>query len=154
MNGNSAAIKHQKSKNLSESTFWTFKSKYRIEIRQATKGKRSSKEQELKEQGRPLLLRGINLKVQKFLKVARSRRVVINTSIAIATAKGFIKHSNDCFLKHLSLERPWAQSPFRQMGYVSRFCYHWQSWASTRHKKRAELFYIHDIVNLITSKVL
>ena len=121
MNGNSAAIKHQKSKNLSESTFLTFKSKYRIEIRQATKGKRSSKEQELKEQGRPLLLIEINLKVQKFLKVARRRGVVINTSIAIATAKGFIKHSNDCFLKHLSLERPWAQSPFRQMGHVSRF---------------------------------
>ena len=101
--------------------FQTFKSKYRIEIRQALKEKRSQKEQELKEQGRPLLLIEINLKVQKFLKVARRRGVVINTSIAIATAKGFIKHSNDCFLKHLSLERPWAQSPFRQMGHVSRF---------------------------------
>ena len=87
MDGNSAAIKHFKSKNLSESTVRTFKSKYCIEIRQATKEKRSPKKVlELKKQRKPLLLRKIDLKVQKFLKVARSCGTVINTSIAIATA--------------------------------------------------------------------
>ena len=108
--------------NLSESTVRTFKSKYRIEIRQATKEKRSPKKVlELKKQGRPILLREIDLKVQKFLKVARSRGAVINTNIAIATANGFIKHSNEDSLKHLSLGRSWAQSLFRCMGYVRRF---------------------------------
>ena len=97
MNGNSAAIKHFKSQKLSESTVRTFRSKYRIEIKQATKEKRSPKKVlELKKQGIPLLLRKTDFKVQQFLKVARSRGAVINTSIAIATANGFIKHGNTC----------------------------------------------------------
>ena len=122
MNGNSAAITHFKSKNLSESTVRTFKSKHCFEIRQARKDKRSPKKVlQLKKRGRSLLLREIDFKVQKFLKVVRSHGVVINTSIAIATANGFIKHSNDKSLKHLSLERPWAQSLFCRMGYGRRF---------------------------------
>ena len=96
VNGKSAAIKHFKSKNLSESTFRTFKLKYHTEIRQATREKRSPKKVlELKKQRRPLLLREINLKVQKYLKVARSCGAIIITSTSIATANGFIAHSND-----------------------------------------------------------
>ena len=103
---NSAAIMHFKSKNLRQSIVRIFKSKYRIEIRQATKEKPSPKKLlELKTQGRPLLLREVNLKVQKFLKVARSRGAVINTNIAIATANGFINYSNDEFLKVSFVER-------------------------------------------------
>ena len=60
----SAAIKHFKWKNLMENTVRTFKSKYRIKIRQPTKEKRFLKKLlELKKQGRPLLLREIDLKV-------------------------------------------------------------------------------------------
>ena len=100
---NSAAIMHFKSKNLSQSIVRIFKSKYSIEIRQATKEKPSPKKLlELKTQGRPLLLREVNLKVQK---VARSRGAVINTNIAIATANGFINYSNDEFLKVSFVER-------------------------------------------------
>ena len=104
---NSAAIMHFKSKaSFSQSIVRIFKSKYRIEIRQATKEKPSPKKLlELKKQGRPLLLREVNLKVQKFLKVARSRGAVINTNIAIATANGFINYSNDEFLKVSFVER-------------------------------------------------
>ena len=104
---NSAAIMHFKSKaSFSQSIVRIFKSKYRIEIRQATKEKPSPKKLlELKTQGRPLLLREVNLKVQKFLKVARSRGAVINTNIAIATANGFINYSNDEFLKVSFVER-------------------------------------------------
>ena len=103
---NSAAIMHFKSKNLSQSIVRIFESKYSIEIRQATKEKPSPKKLlELKTQGRPLLLREVNLKVQKFLKVARSRGAVINTNIAIATANGFINYSNDEFLKVSFVER-------------------------------------------------
>ena len=104
---NSAAIMHFKSKaSFSQSIVRIFKSKYRIEIRQATKEKPSPKKlSELKKQGRPLLLREVNLKVQKFLKVARSRGAVINTNIAIATANGFINYSNDEFLKVSFVER-------------------------------------------------
>ena len=150
VSGNSAAIKHFKFKNLSESTVRTFKSKYHIEIRQATKEKRSPKKVlELKKQGRPLLLREIDLKYQKFLKVARSRGAVINTSIAIATANGFIEHSNDKSLKHLSLERPWAQSLFPRMGYVRRFPTTGKVKLPQGVKREAELLYIHNILNLI-----
>ena len=133
--------------------FQTFKSKYRIEIRQALKEKRSQKEQELKEQGRPLLLREIGLKVQKCLKVARCRGVIINTGIAIATANGFIKHSNDASLKHLPLEKPWALSLFRQMGYVRRFVTTGKVELPQGIKREAELVYIHDIANLIILRV-
>ena len=104
---------------------------------------------ELKKQGRPLLLREINLKVQKFLKVARSRGAVINTSIAIATANGFIKHSKYESLKHLSLERSWTQSLLRRMGYVRRFANTGKVELPQGVKRGAELLYIHDIVNLI-----
>ena len=89
------------------------------------------------------------MKVQKFLKVARSRGAVINTSIAIATASGFIKRSNDEPLKHLPLERPWAQNLFRQMGYVRRFATTGKVKLPQDVKREAELLYIHDIVNLI-----
>ena len=102
VNGSSAVIKHFKS-------VQTFRSKYHMKVRQPTK-ESPKKRLELKKQGRPLLLREIDLKIQKFLKVATSRGAVINTSIAIAPANGFIKHSNDKSLKRLSLERPWAQS--------------------------------------------
>ena len=94
-------------KNFSDSTVRTFRLKYRIEIRQVTKEKRSPKKVlELKKQGRSLFLRKIDLKVQKCLIVARSCGTVINTSVAIATANGLIKHGNGECLKHLSLERP------------------------------------------------
>ena len=85
VSGNPAEIKHFKSKNLSESTVRTNRSKYRIEIRQPTKEKRSpNKILELKKQERPLLFREIDLKVQIFLKVERSSGAVINVSITIA----------------------------------------------------------------------
>ena len=146
MNENSAAIKHFKSKILSKSTVRTFKSKYRIEIRQATKEKRSPKKGlELEKQGRPLFLREIDLKVQRFLEVARSRGAVIITSIAIATANRFIKHGNDESLKLLSLERPWAQSLFRRMGYVRRFATTGKVELPQGVKREGELLYIHDI---------
>ena len=94
------------------------------------------------------------MKVQKFLKVARSRGAVINTSIAIATANGFIKHSSGESLKHLSLERPWVQSLFRRMGYLKRFADTGKVELPQDVKREAELLYIHDIVNLIeTSKI-
>ena len=89
------------------------------------------------------------MKVQKFLKVVRSHGAVINTSTAITTANGFIEHSNDESLKHLSLQRPWAQSLFRRMGYVRRFATTGKVELPQGVKREAELLYIHDIVNLI-----
>ena len=89
------------------------------------------------------------MKVQKFLKVARSCGVVINTSIAIATANGFIKHSNAESLKRLSLERPWVQSLFHRIGYIRRFATTGKVEFPQGIKREAELLYIHDIVNVI-----
>ena len=89
------------------------------------------------------------MKVQKFLKVVRSHGAVINTSTAITTANEFIEHSNDESLKHLSLERPWAQSLFRRMGCVRRFATTGKVELPQGVKREAELLYIHDIVNLI-----
>ena len=89
------------------------------------------------------------MKIQKFFKVARSRGAVINTSIAIASANGFIKHSNGESLKHLLLERTWAQSLFRRMSYVRRFATTGKVELPQGVKREAELLYIHDIMNLI-----
>ena len=89
------------------------------------------------------------MKVQKFIKAARSRGAVINTSLAIASANGFINHSNGESLKHLSLERPWAQSLFCRMGYVRSFAATGKVVLPQGIKRETELLYIHGIVNLI-----
>ena len=89
------------------------------------------------------------MKVKKYLKVARSRGAIINTSIFNGAANGFIKHSNDESLKHFSLERPWSQSLFRQMGYVRRFATSGKVELPQGLKREAELLYTHDIANVI-----
>ena len=95
------------------------------------------------------MLKELDAKIQKFLIVARNRGAVINTNIAIATANGFLKHSKDESLNHLSLGRPWAQSLFRRMGFVRRFATTGKVEIPAGVKREAELLYINDIVNLI-----
>ena len=141
---------HFKSKNLNGSTVRTFKSKYCVELKDAAIKKRCPKKVlNVKKQGRPILLKDLDAKIQKFLIVARNRGAVINTNVAIATANGFLKHSQDESLNHLSLGRPWAQSLFRRMGFVRRFATTGKVEIPEGVKREAELLYINDIVNLI-----
>ena len=97
------------------------------------------------------MLKELGAKIQKFPIVARNRGAVINTNIAIATANGFLKHSKDESLNHLSLGRPWAQSLFRRMSFV-RFATTGKVEMPEGVKREAEILYIKDIVNLIETQ--
>ena len=95
-NGNKATIKRFKSKNLKESTVRTFKVKYCTELEKATLAKRSPKKTiPTKKRRRPVVLgEEIDVKVQNYLRILRSRGSVVNTNIATATALGFLRSSN------------------------------------------------------------
>ena len=63
--------------------------------------------------GRPLLLGTIDEKVKNFLFALRQKGGVVNTFVAIATAKGLIERSKDKHLKLIDLESCyWAKSLF------------------------------------------
>ena len=62
-------------------------------------------------------------KVQTFLHVVRRKGGVVNTVVAIATAKSLIVRSQDEHLKCIDLESTsWAKSLFKRMGFKKRTC--------------------------------
>ena len=74
--------------------------------------------------GRPLLLRGYYKDVASYIKSLREAGGIVNRSIVIAAAKGIVSYKNPALLKEhggpLSLERSWAESFLRRLGYVKR----------------------------------
>ena len=148
-NGNTATIKRFKSKNLKESTVRTFKVKYYTELEKTTLAKRSPKKTiPTKKRGRPVVL-GEEIDVQNYLRILRSRGSVVNTNIAIATALGFLRSSNDESINDLVPTVSWAQSLFCRMRFVRRFATTGKNEIPDGIKKEAELLFIHDIVHHI-----
>lgn len=71
--------------------------------------------------GRPLMLGTVDEKVQVFLQLLRRKGEVVNTVVAIATAKALIERSGLENLKAIDLESSfWAKSLFQRMGFVRR----------------------------------
>ena len=90
--GISAAINHFKSNNLKESTFCKFKSKYHVEIKdEPIKNLYPKSFLSIKKQGRPILSKELDAKIQKNSDGSYNCGTVFNTNIAIATANGFLK---------------------------------------------------------------
>ena len=78
---------------------------------QQKKSPDSGKEIATLKRGRPLMLGAVDEKVRNFLQIVRRKGGVVNTVVAIATAKAPIEKSDQQHLKNLDLEiSSWAKS--------------------------------------------
>ena len=148
--GASAAAKkfgRSKKFNFGESTARLFKKRYQEQIR-----KKKTTEIERKittsKRGRPLMLGPIDEKVQSFLHVLRRKGGVVNTVVAIATAKALIARSDEEHLKCIDIDKTsWAKSLFRRMGFKKRTCTTSKPEIPELAKKEAKLIFQHQIVD-------
>ena len=101
LHGSSRAVKAFKVNypSLNESTLKKYVSKLKT-ARQ--KNRSSSKALNLNQRGRPLKLGPIDENVRKFLIALRNRGGVVNSMIAITTAKALIAENTDASLNHLT----------------------------------------------------
>ena len=136
--------------NLNETTVCGFRKGYEAQIKDAHRKKKSPKTVILNNlRGRPCLLGDtINLLVQNYLKATRYKGGVVNSLLAIATAKALLKRYPRLEKENLKIERSWAQSLFRRMGFVRRI--------KTTGKvppvgaqNEAELKFLHQIANQV-----
>ena len=84
--------------------------------------------------GRPLLLgKVLDKKVKHFLLQLRKKSGVVNTVVAVATAKALIAGSRDHF-KFIDLESTtWAKRLFKQMGFCKVLQKHkFQNWLNEK----------------------
>ena len=71
--------------------------------------------------GRPLMLETVDEKVCNFLQIVRRKGGVVNSIVAIATAKALIAKSDLEHQKALDLKNSsWTKSLFQRMGFVRR----------------------------------
>ena len=106
-----------------ESTVRGFKKRYETQIKDEIRKKKSWKTVVIvnKLRGHPCLLGNkIDPLVQKYLKATRYKGGVVNTKVAIATAKALIKRYPLLEKDHLELGKCWAQSIFHRLGFVRR----------------------------------
>ena len=101
-----------------ESTARSLRAKYESNLKEQS----SSMQLQKKKLGRPLLLGDeIDTKVQEYLNMSRKKGAIVNSVVAIATAKALIEQSSEEHPKSISLENTeWARSLFRRMGFVRR----------------------------------
>ena len=100
--------------------------------------------------GRPLMLGTVDEKVRNFLQIVRRKGGVVNTVVAIATAKALIARSDLPHLKALDLESSsWTKSLFQRMGFVRRAKTTSKPEIPERAKTEAALILHHQIVDLV-----
>ena len=150
--GRSATVKKFKKSHphltFRESTARSLRVKYH-ELLKKKKADHSSSIPSLK-RGRPLMLGTLDEKVKNFIYVLRRKGAVVNTVVAVATAKALIARSSDEHLKCLDLESSyWAKSLFRRMGFVKRACTTSKPEIPEQALKEAKLLFQHQIVDLI-----
>ena len=106
--------------NLNESAVRGFRKRYKAQIKDAHRKKKSPKKVIVnKLRGRSCLLGDkIDPVVQHYLKATRYKGGFVNSLVAIATAKGLLKRHPRLKKENLKIERSWAQSIFRRMGFV------------------------------------
>ena len=98
-----------------------------------------------KRRGRPLILGMVDKKIRDFLIALRQRGGVVNSTIAIAAAKGLIQSSSDPDLKRMKINTSWAQSLFRRMGFVRRMATTAKIQIPDKARKEIELAFMHKI---------
>ena len=91
----------------------------------------------------------VDKKIRDFLIALRHRGGVVNSTIAIAAAKGLIQSSSDPDLKRIKINASWAQSLFRQMGFVRRVTTMAKIPIPNKAHKEIELVFMHKIVQKV-----
>ena len=136
--------------NLNESTVRGFKKRYDAHINDADRKKKSPKKVIVnKLRGRPCLLGDkIDPLVQNYLQATRHKRGVVNSLVAIATAKALLKRYPR-LEKDLKVGRSWAQSLFRRMVFVRRMKTTGKVHIPVGAQREAELKFLHQIVNQV-----
>lgn len=137
--------------NLNESTVREFKKRYEAHISDADRKKKSPKKVIVnKLRGRPCLLGDkIDPLVQNYLKATRHKGGVVNSLVAIATAKALLKRYPRLEKEGLKIERSWAQSLFRRMGFVRRMRTTGKVHIPIGAQREAELKFFHQVVNKV-----
>ena len=137
--------------NLNESTVRGFRKHYAAQIKDAHHKKKSPKKVIVnKLRGRACLLGDkIDPLVQNYLKATRYKRGIVNSLVAIVTAKGLLKRYPGLEKENLKIERSWAQSLLRRMGFVRRIKTTGKVHIPVRAQKEAELKFLHQIVNQV-----
>ena len=137
--------------NLNESTVCVFRKLYEAQIKDAHRKKKSPKKVIVnKLRGRPCLLGDkIDPLVQNYLKATRFKRGVVNSLVAIATAKAILKRYPRLEKENLKIERSWAQNLFRRMGFVRRIKTTGKVDIPVGAQKEAEVKFWHQIVNQV-----
>ena len=133
---------------INESTVRGFKKRYEALIRDENRKKKPHTNAIVnRPRGRPCLLGNkIDLLVQKYLKATRYKGGVVNTMVAIGTAKALIKRYPLLEKDHIEFGKPWAQSLFRRIGFVRRMKTTGKVCIPFGAQKEAELKFLHQIV--------
>ena len=105
---------------LKESTVRPFREKYHSSLKAKKVGTAITKKLPSLKRGRPLLLGTIDEKVNNFLFALRQKGGVVNTVVAIATAKALIERSKDEHLKLIDLETCYGQKAFSEEWALSK----------------------------------
>ena len=121
--------------NLNESTVRGFRKRYEAQIKDAQRKKKSPKKVI------------INKLRQRPYLATRYKGGVVNSLVAIATAKTLLKRYSRLEKEKSKIERSWAQSLFRRTGFVCRIKTTGKV-HSTKYKE-AELKFLHQIVNQV-----
>ena len=112
---------------INESTVLGFKKRYEAQIKDETCKKKSPK---------TVIVN----------KLQGNKIGVVNTMVAIATAKGITKRYPPLEKDHLELGKSWAQSLFRCLGFVHRMKTTGKVKIQVGAQKEAELKFLHQIV--------
>ena len=100
--------------------------------------------------GRPLMLETVDEKLCNFLQIVRGKGGVVNSVVAIATAKALIAKSDLEHLKALDLEySSWTKSLFQRMGFVRRAKITSKLEIPERAKNEAAPILHHQIIDLV-----
>ena len=133
--------------NLNESTVRSFLKKYTAIKNRGKKNSTSPiKGIPAKRRGRPAMLGIADKKIRDFLIALRHRGGVINSTIAIAAAKGLIQSSSDPDLKRIKINTSWTENLFRRMGFVRRMATTAKIPIPDNAHKETELVFMHKIV--------
>ena len=137
--------------NLNESTVHGFRKRCEAKIKDAHRKKKSPKKVIVnKLRGRPCLLGDkIDPLVQNYLKATIYKGGVVNFLVAIATTKALLKRYPRLEKENLKIERSWAQSLFRSMGFVHRIRTTGKVHIPVGAQKEAELKFLHQIINQV-----
>ena len=87
--------------------------------------------------------------VQNYLKATRYKGGVVNSLVTIATEKALLKRYPRLEEENSKIERSWAQSLFRRMGFVRRIKTTGKVHIPVGAQKEAELKFLHQIVNQV-----